>query len=414
MISGGAAEGRHLPTSDVERARRSLNMVYLGMGFTVMAWVPRFPQVRDGLDVGTGLFGFLLSLGAVGAIVGTTLVGHAVHRFGTRTVLRAGIVATHAVLALIMLVHEPWAFGALNILFAACISAYVIGLNTQSVMIQSHIERSVVGRFHGHWSLGALLTGALSGWLAPLTTPAQHVMTLALLTIPVQVWLTRHLLTTDRIEHRSVEESAVPVPPFHRAPPRTWLLATAMACATLIEFSNGDWSTIYARDSLGAATGKDTLVFTSFTVAVLVSRFASDRVAQVMGVARMLRLGAGLVVLGVLIGSLGAYSLVSLDRELALIIACVGYAIAGAGTAPMVPVFTNAAAAVPGSPTSVTLARMGVAQQVIIWALKAVMAWIAGTIAIHIALLLPALTAVVVMLLAPRLVHVPRRPLVVA
>jgi MFS family permease len=394
--SRDAADGHHR----FESARRSLNRIYFVMGLTVIAWVPRFPQIRDQLDVSSSKFGLLLALGTLGAISSTLFMGHAVHRFGSKRILQAGIVTTHAAVAAITFSPNPVVFGAMCIVLSACISAYVVGMNSQSVLLQENLGRQVIARFHGSWSLGALVTGITAGLVAPVTSPQLHVAGLALLLAPIALVLSRDLVTDDAQHARDDEEDELDIPNIFRAPKLTWLLALGAASGSLAEFVNGDWSTIYAHDVLGAPIGRDSFVFTSMTVAVLLGRLVTDRLAHQYGMDRVVRVGGLLIFLGMTLGPTASYLLVPQGPTIALIAACLGFAIAGLGTAPMVPAFNGAAARVQGSPVSVTLARMGVAHQIFIWIMKALIAFTAGMFALNIALLIPAFVGLATIFLA--------------
>jgi MFS family permease len=394
-----------------EGARRSLNRIYFVMGLTVIAWVPRFPQIRDQLDVSSSTFGLLLALGTLGAISSTLFMGHAVHRFGSKRILQVGIVTTHTAVAAITFSPNPVVFGAMCIVLSACISAYVVGMNSQSVLLQENLGRQVIARLHGSWSLGALVTGITAGLVAPVTSPQLHVAGLALLLAPIALVLSRDLATDDA-QHARDDDEELDIPNIFRAPRLTWLLALGAGSGSLAEFVTGDWSTIYAHDVLGAQIGRDSFVFTSMTVAILLGRLVTDRLAHQYGMDRVVRVGGLLIFLGMALGPTASYLLVPKGPTVALVAACIGFAIAGLGTAPMVPAFNGAAARVEGSPVSVTLARMGVAHQIFIWLMKALIAFTAGMFALNIALLIPAIIGLATIFLARHIVAPVEKPLV--
>ena len=58
-----------------ERELSYLKVVFFIFGFSIMSWLPRFPEVKDHLGLSNGEFGSLLSLGAFGNILALLTVG---------------------------------------------------------------------------------------------------------------------------------------------------------------------------------------------------------------------------------------------------------------------------------------------------------------------------------------------------
>jgi MFS family permease len=69
-----------------KREQSSLHTVFFLFGFSIMAWVPRFPEVKAQLGLNNGAFGSLISTGSIGAFLGLLTVGHIIHRFGAKRV----------------------------------------------------------------------------------------------------------------------------------------------------------------------------------------------------------------------------------------------------------------------------------------------------------------------------------------
>ena len=50
--------------------QRLLHTLFFLFGFGIMAWVPRFPEVKAHLGLQNGAFGSLMSTGSIGAFFG--------------------------------------------------------------------------------------------------------------------------------------------------------------------------------------------------------------------------------------------------------------------------------------------------------------------------------------------------------
>ena len=81
---------------------------------------------------------------------------------------------------------------------------------------------------------------------------------------------------------------------------RVLLLGMLAFLLLLSEGSAMDWSSLHAREHLGASAPSAALAIGSFVVAMTVARFATDRVAQAVGPVWVLRGGSILAAAGIL------------------------------------------------------------------------------------------------------------------
>ncbi|NCV37249.1 MAG: MFS transporter, partial [Actinobacteria bacterium] len=70
------------------RARLSLALLFLVMGVSSMAWVPRIPEIKSDLGLNDAQFGLMLAASSVGAVLGAQYSGRLVHRLGSKNTLR--------------------------------------------------------------------------------------------------------------------------------------------------------------------------------------------------------------------------------------------------------------------------------------------------------------------------------------
>ena len=66
--------------TQAKRARWSLAAMFLVMGFSSMAWIPRIPEIKSGLGLNDAQFGLMLAASSVGAVLGAQYSGRLVHR----------------------------------------------------------------------------------------------------------------------------------------------------------------------------------------------------------------------------------------------------------------------------------------------------------------------------------------------
>ena len=103
--------------------QKLLHTLFFLFGFGIMAWVPRFPELRAHLGLENGAFGSLMSTGSVGAFFGLLTVGHIIHRFGAFKVTIASIVILFSSLAVLVHVQSSFLFLIFN-LFLFCFSFF--------------------------------------------------------------------------------------------------------------------------------------------------------------------------------------------------------------------------------------------------------------------------------------------------
>jgi MFS family permease len=64
------------------REKKLIHILFFCFGFGIMAWLPRFPEIKLNLGLENGAFGSLMSAGSIGAFFGLLTVGHIIHKYG--------------------------------------------------------------------------------------------------------------------------------------------------------------------------------------------------------------------------------------------------------------------------------------------------------------------------------------------
>lgn len=387
--------------SDAQKSARALTFIYFLFGIGMMAWVPRLAEVKQGLGVSAGHFGFLLSLGSIGSITATSFMGHVAHRFGSRRLIEVMGVCSYLVMGSITHVKSPTLFGIAVMALSFSVISFNLGLNTQGLLIQEKVSRPIMGRLHGSWASGSLTTGLIATVVAHNVSPQMHVTTIAVVMGIATVALSQRLVPAAEDHHthfhqnrRGDEEGKTP--PFWKAPALTWILAVGVASGAMMDFMNGDWSAIYSTESLGLPSGLAGVLFATTTVAMVISRFSMDSLTIRWGMERLVKTGVILIITGVIFGVTMSQWASDRSPQLGLVFACIGFFIAALGAAPMTPAFYGMANTVPGVPVGVTMGRMNLGHQICNWTLKSLVAAVVGFAGLAWAFLMPALMAVVV------------------
>ncbi|KIF02577.1 hypothetical protein PL81_29175, partial [Streptomyces sp. RSD-27] len=145
--------------------RTAVCAVFFVTGAAFATWAARVPAVQDRLDLSAGELAVALVGLSGGAFLGLPLVGGLVARFGSRTVLCAGMAAYLGALASLPHVPGLSVLTAALAVFACGNTAVDVAMNTQGVLVERAYGRPVLGGFHAMFSLGGI-AGATAGGLA--------------------------------------------------------------------------------------------------------------------------------------------------------------------------------------------------------------------------------------------------------
>ncbi len=118
-----------------------------------------YAKIRLQLD-DAQLGSILLALGG-GAMVAMPLTGHLIKRWGSAQLIRvAGALLVVSIPAL-ALAPTPWALAVLLFIFGAQHGVLDITVNSQAVAVENIAARPLMSSFHGLYSAGGLVGGAI-------------------------------------------------------------------------------------------------------------------------------------------------------------------------------------------------------------------------------------------------------------
>ena len=369
--------------------KRLLHALFFTFGFGIMAWVPRFPEVKANLGLSNGAFGSILTTGAIGAFTGLLTAGHIVHKIGVRNVLIGATVLLYSCFAAIVHVHTPAIFIFLNIAIAFGITSTHVSINAQGFHIQERSGENIVTSSAGFWSAGALATAILSGFLVGHVGISLHIGGVALVSALVSLLIVaalRNALVPPN-EHPETDYSIKDIfTTFHF----DWRVSLGLACGVYLEFAVGDWGTIFTKERLGVTPSLSTLPYIIFTVFMIVGRLSVHRITAKYPVYQLARVAT-------LIAGFGFVTTISIATHLpadakwiSYSLFILGFALAGIGSAILGPNFTAAANRRSPNPSAVAVGQVGVANNVITTVIKWFVAGIIGaTGSIALAMMVP-------------------------
>jgi MFS family permease len=333
-------------------ARAATALAFFLTGAVFATWAARLPALTEGLDLSPGGVSVALAGVEAGALGGLVVAGRLVNGLGSARTLRLGFVAYPT--ALVAVAAAPslgWLVAAMSVMGVAN-SAIDVAMNVQGVELERRYGRPLLSGLHSAHSFG-VVAGGVGATLcaARAVPPTAHFAAVAGIALVASQLSMGALLSEDREgadhdaprgrEPRSGADA-------RRARRRLVALGLLASGAFFVEGAASDWSAIELRTVHGAGPGLAGAAFTTFSLALALSRLGADRLVARHGRARFTRAAASVAAIGagtvVVSGSAG--------------IALIGWAVVGAGVAGIAPTLLGAAPGASAAPSSVAIATV--------------------------------------------------------
>jgi hypothetical protein len=292
-------------------------------------WAGRVPAIKHALGLSDAALGAALFGMAAGTLLGSWWGGGLARRFGPARVVRTAMPGMAAALVASAFAGDLAVLAATLFCFGTLGAIVDVAMNTSAVGVERSLERPLMSGFHGAWSVGLLL-GAVGASAAAAVGagPRAHFAVVAALVALAGVTLLAGLPAP----------AAPPPSATHARAP--WsaelvILGAIAFCSFFAEGAAADWSAVYMHDRAGAGPAVAAAAFAGFSVAMAGSRLAGDRLAAVVGPAALARRAAITAAAG-----LGLALAVPVPGA-----GIAGFALMGAGLAPIVPLVVSAAGA---------------------------------------------------------------------
>lgn len=373
-------------------AKKELNylrILFFLFGLGIMSWVPRYPEVKAALKLDNGAFGSLISTGAIGSVVSLLTVGHIVHKIGVKKVLQVASFLLMATLTILSHTNSVPIFFVANILFLGSISAFHISINAQGFNYQDRTGKFVITQLSGLWSAGALATAFIAGLLVDHVSLGSHV-TVLMVAISITNFFIIKVLSPELIKANTDTDIEYRLRDLFKGFSFDRMVSFGLICAIFLEFAISDWATIYTKEEIGIRGGFNTLPYILFTLMMIFGRFTIHYLLPKFTLERMAVFASLLAGTSFLTSIFLARTIFTSHQNLAFLIICIGFTLAGLGSSFLGPTFMTAANARSKHPASVVIGQVGVSNIVLAFVLKWILAWTAQLTSLSIGLVIPA------------------------
>jgi MFS family permease len=308
-------------------------VLFLVHGLVVSSWISRIPAIQTSLRLSNGVLGLTLLSSAVGAVLTIPAIGYLVSRFGSKRVSISSAVAFCLVVVPIGLAKDAVSLAAALFVFGALAAAMDVSMNAQGVEVEKGMKRPTMSRFHGMFSLGAMVGAAAGGTVAARgVPPALHfglsASVNAFAVLLIAPLLVKDLSGTAERQHRL---------PFNKIPRVLLALSAIGFCILLAEGAMADWTAVYLRQVLHAGPGIAAAGYSVFSGAMAGFRFLGDFITERLGPLRTVRGGCLVAAAGLV------WALAAPNPEWSM----PGFAAAGAGLSVIIPLVFGSGGRVP-------------------------------------------------------------------
>ncbi|MFI6906259.1 MFS transporter [Nonomuraea sp. NPDC050394] len=239
----------------------------------------RIPALTDKLGLSAAEVGGVLLAWGLGALVSMQAMRGVMSRAGSRAVLRVGGPLTAlSLLGLAFAPNLPLLL-ATAVLFGMAFGAVDIAMNAQGSAVEQAYGRPLMNSMHAGWCVGAIGAGVIGSLsIASGLSLTANLALIALVSLPVMVWVSRSYLADKPVTGSAAETGK------KRLPPVVYLLGAIMFFAFMVEGTVADWNGLFMRDSLGAPEALAALGYPIFEAGMLLARLTGDRLRSRFGV----------------------------------------------------------------------------------------------------------------------------------
>ncbi|MBI2702549.1 MULTISPECIES: MFS transporter [Mycobacterium] len=311
----------------MRRAKIGVTAAFVAHAVVFSSWAAHIPHVKAALGLSDGALGTALFGAPLGSVAATLFSHWALPRWGSRRLVPV-LVAGYAIAPLSVGLARSGLglFGSL-MLWGWFQGALDVAMNTQAGTLERLAQAPMMARFHGMWSLGALLGAVIGAGCVSVGVGLEP----QLLVLGAAV-----LVVVGPLTLRLIADETVAVTADERG--RTWtptvvILAAVAFASFLCEGAATDWSANYLHDVVGAGAGLSALSYAAYTLAMVLIRFGAMRLHARLSARRLLPALALLAAVGMSVTLAAGDPLVSV----------IGFASLGAGVALLVPTAFSAA-----------------------------------------------------------------------
>lgn len=320
--------------------RFSTYIGYIILGLAFGLWAMLVPFVKDRLSVDKAQLGMLLLLIATGAVISMFFTGYTAAKLGCRKTVIISTLLISVCLPVLSVSSSVALTGLFMFLFGMGLGMLDVTLNIQGAIVEESMKKHLMAGFHSMYSFGVFFGILFITYLLKHISSSYAAFAVTALIVILLITIIPALLTYGGDKPQKI---------FIK--PTRILFVLGMICfiAFVAEGVILDWSALFMREVRNIPPEYAGYSFSLFYITMGIFRFLGDKTAEKFSIKTILFFSSILSILGLYIMLYVPYNAASF----------IGFTLAGAGLANMVPVTISAAGKYKGNmPLSIAVSAV--------------------------------------------------------
>jgi MFS family permease len=260
-------------------------------GICFSTWASRIPTIKTSFGFNDAELGTILLFMPISSLVGLPISGWLVSRFDSRVPMTSAFISLAISLGCIGFAPTTFWLIVAICFFSFSMRIMNISVNTQALTLQKLFERKINGSFHGLWSTGGIAGVGISTLFVANDVPMYiHLAIVAIVAAAVAIYSFQFLIKNDRTMSGNKLNLGKP-------DPYIVYLGLMVFFAAICEGGMFDWSGVYFREVMNEELF--TLGYLAFMISMALSRFASDRMVEKIGMPKTYLVSASFIFAGI-------------------------------------------------------------------------------------------------------------------
>jgi MFS family permease len=286
--------------AELKRAKLAVTFTFITNGLAVGSFVARIPDIKAHFDISNATLGTALLSSSIGVFLALGPSGKLSAKYGSSPIAFWASLALATATGLLGFIFNIAWFCFSLFLFGFALAFQDVAMNSHAVALEHKSGKRMMSVFHGMFSVGGLLGGAIGGAFSQgkISFSVQSLV-VGTFVVMVALFVRPRWLPAAADKHEFIAEGKV-----RRRPRLLWILGFFGFCGALSEGAAGDWGGILTRDTFHASHFVSTLPYIAFSATMVIGRFSGDRLAHRFGAPRILSAGGALASIGLAVGLL--------------------------------------------------------------------------------------------------------------
>lgn len=365
--------------------RIAISLMFLMNGFILGNWAPKIPFFIENLRIGEGAMGNLLLLIGFGGLLVMPVAGYILSKFGSQTPTRYFAFVTSFLLLVVTLAPNYWVAGIFMFITGVFLIGMDICMNANVLVVEKKYKIGIMSSCHGWWSVGGIIGSLTAGAIIDYVGIVNHVIfvTIVCLMLVVYAW--------SKIQEDRQTKSDNSKPFSLPKKPTIYILGIMSFLSILPEGAIIDWSALYLIKELDSSVSTAGYAFAALSASMALIRFLGDFLRKRYGSTVIMRASCIVGAVGMFVGG----------QASSVVVAMIGFGIAGIGIANLVPIIISAAGKQEDVAPGVGISTIGFMASIGLMSAPAMLGYLAEFISFSTIFTMTSLAFVLVFLLSP-------------